>query len=129
MYFSTPIKASTHIFKPSSKLVDELVQNEYYCMQLAAAVGINVPSTNIQTIGNTPVFRIKRYDRELIENEVVRLHQEDFCQALNVVPENKYQSEGGPSIDDCIQLLLSHSIQPSKAVSYTHLTLPTIYSV
>lgn len=36
---------------------------------------------------------------------VVRLHQEDFCQALGIAPEHKYQSEGGPSLRRCFELL------------------------
>jgi len=33
------------------------------------------------------------------------LHREDFCQALSVKPESKYQNEGWPSLAQCFELI------------------------
>jgi serine/threonine-protein kinase HipA len=60
---------------------------------------------------------VERYDRVHQqasggESIVERVHQEDFCQALGVVPETKYQREGGPSLKDCFRLLREVSIAP-----------------
>ncbi|MDV6346289.1 HipA domain-containing protein [Nitrosomonas sp. Is35] len=54
-----------------------------------------------------------RYDRQTdTQSRVARLHQEDFCQALGVVPEMKYQNEGGPDLAACFSLL-RHATRPS----------------
>jgi serine/threonine-protein kinase HipA len=44
---------------------------------------------------------VERYDRQLAGDRWMRLHQEDFCQALGVPPKKKYQTEGGPSLIMC----------------------------
>ena len=54
------------------------------------------------------VLLVARYDRRLGGNgQPVRVHQEDFCQALRVVPEMKYQNEGGPGLAQAFALLRS----------------------
>jgi len=62
-----------------------------------------VEATLHETDG-TPWLLVKRYDRIQTEQGIQRLHQEDFCQAMGIVPEMKYQREGGPEISDCFQL-------------------------
>jgi serine/threonine-protein kinase HipA len=101
-YLSAPNSPSTHIIKPASKSIKGLVENEYFCMQLASSVGIDVPQVSLRTVLAETAYQIKRYDRVEQNGEVKRLHQEDFCQALGVVPENKYEFEGGPSLKECI---------------------------
>jgi serine/threonine-protein kinase HipA len=113
VYYSAPENPSTHILKPPSQHVEGLVQNEYFCMQLANAVGILVPETNLRDVGETQVYQIQRYDRHTVDGLPHRQHQEDFCQALGVVPENKYQTEGGPSLEECVALIQTHSTKPA----------------
>ena len=48
------------------------------------------------------------------QKTVKRIHQEDFCQALRIYPENKYASSGGPTLIDCFALIQENSIQPSS---------------
>lgn len=59
---------------------------------------------------------IERYDRVVVKDggseHLEREHQEDFCQALGVIPENKYQNEGGPSLKQCFGLLRELSSAP-----------------
>lgn len=55
---------------------------------------------------------VERYDRKWTGKSVTRLHQEDFCQALSIPPENKYEREGGPGISPCLAALQEHSVQP-----------------
>ena len=75
-------------------------------MTLARAVGLNVPSVSIRSVGNMPCIAVQRYDRSIdADGSVTRVHQEDFCQALGFPPERKYQQEGGPLLRDCIGLL------------------------
>lgn len=98
--------ASTHIIKPAIKDLKETVFNEFFCMRLAKELGFNVPETEIYWLKDKAYYLIERYDRFVDElGEVQRLHQEDFCQALGLVPEIKYESEGGPALEDCFKLL------------------------
>ena len=59
-------------------------------------------------------FNVERYDRIQDKNGVIkRLHQEDFCQALGIMPELKYEREGGPSVAKCLELLQTYSAKPA----------------
>ena len=57
---------------------------------------------------------IKRYDRTIQNNQWVRLHQEDFCQALGISSRIKYQAEGGPGFENCFDLIRKASAQPAR---------------
>jgi serine/threonine-protein kinase HipA len=52
---------------------------------------------------------IERYDRQHRGNDFIRVHQEDVCQALGIMPTRKYQNEGGPSPANIVELLRTHS--------------------
>ncbi len=104
---------STHILKPEPDRFPGLAFNEIMCMSLARAVGLNVPDVEHRLIGDRPCVLIRRYDRFVDESgTAIRLHQEDFCQALGFPPERKYQEEGGPTLRDCITLLREWSTTP-----------------
>ncbi len=101
---------STHILKPSIAGVDGSVFNEAFCMALARASKLDVANTQIQTITDGAQQRhyllVQRYDRQPgVPGQ--RLHQEDFCQALGIVSEHKYQNEGGPGLAQAFALLRS----------------------
>lgn len=102
---------STHILKPPIAVVDGSVFNEAFCMTLAAALKLDVASTQIQTIADGAQQRhyllVQRYDRQVDHPNQPgqRLHQEDFCQALGIVSEHKYQNEGGPGLAQAFALL------------------------
>jgi serine/threonine-protein kinase HipA len=104
---------STHILKPEPDRFPGLAANESFCMALARAVGLNAPNTKYRLIGKKACILVQRYDRATDESgRTTRLHQEDFCQALGVPPERKYQAEGGPMLRDCISLLRDWSTAP-----------------
>lgn len=108
--------ASSHILKPPIKLYSHTVENETFCMMLAARMGLPVPDVTILHMAE-PLYLITRYDRQqhnqnIQQSHITRLHQEDFCQALGVVPDMKYEKEGGPGFKDCFELLRNSSIQP-----------------
>lgn len=104
---------STHIIKPEPERFPGLAANEAFCMALARAVGLNAAETEWRMIGGTPCLIARRYDRIAgAADAVQRIHQEDFCQALGVPPERKYQQEGGPSLQDCFALLRDWSTVP-----------------
>jgi serine/threonine-protein kinase HipA len=104
---------SSHIIKPEPKRFPGLTANETFCMKLARAVELNVAEVQTRQVGDTPCILVTRYDRTIdSEGKLVRIHQEDFCQALGFPPERKYQQEGGPLVRDCIALLREWSSVP-----------------
>lgn len=97
---------STHILKPAIHAVEYSVTNEGFCLALAEAMNLKPARSRIQSILGRQFLLVERYDRTKdAEGRIQRLHQEDFCQALGVVPELKYQNEGGPSLAQCFDLL------------------------
>lgn len=104
---------STHILKTAIPQLKNSVVNEAFCMNLAAAAGLQVPCAQVVIIANQRVYRVERYDRKhTADGAVSRLHQEDFCQALGIPPELKYEKEGGPGFGDCFQLVEEWSDEP-----------------
>ena len=105
---------STHILKPPSPHFAGLIENECFCMKLAAAVGLKVAGVRIGRAQDSSFLEIERYDRRhLSDGTLERIHQEDFCQALGVAPEMKYQSEGGPGLKRCFELVRTVSSAPA----------------
>ena len=98
---------TTHILKPESPRFPGLAANEHFCLQLARAAGLPAVRSEVLHIGKANVFVSERYDRfrESGSKTILRLHQEDCCQALGVAPQKKYQSEGGPGIPEIMELL------------------------
>lgn len=105
---------TTHIVKPEPAAFPGLVDNEAFCMELARAIELPVAnvSKHISRSG-LPYLLVERYDRDLTAEPIRRLHQEDFCQALGVPADRKYQAEGGPSVGSAIELLRSASPAPA----------------
>lgn len=107
---------STHILKPAVERFAGVVFNEALTMQLAAAVGLPTARVEIRTVDTIDYLLVERYDRTHLQfggtTVLERLHQEDFCQALNIVSEMKYQKEGGPSHKKCFTLLREVSSTP-----------------
>ena len=104
---------SSHILKTPITNISGIVgtvQNETFVMMLAKEVGLNVPSVELITVGGIPVFVTGRYDRCIDkDNTMRRVLQEDFCQLLGFEPSVKYQNQGGPGLEDCINILRKHS--------------------
>jgi len=103
---------SSHILKPAMRDFSASISNEAFCMQLANV--LNLPVAEAFIFHNQVNFYYtKRFDREMLDGKLIRLHQEDFCQALSIMPDNKYETEGGPTLQDCFKLLKQHSMQPA----------------
>lgn len=96
---------SSHILKPPISAVESSVINEGFCMELASSIKLDVARTRIRHVAGRPFLLVERYDRHLTPRSLERLHQEDFCQALGIAPEYKYQNEGGPDLAQCFDLL------------------------
>ena len=101
---------TTHIFKLPLGLVGNRradmrssVENEWLCAQILRELGLPVAQCDIATFGERKVLIVKRFDRALQSPPgrapwLARLPQEDFCQALGIPGERKYESDGGPGI-------------------------------
>ena len=104
---------SSHILKPPIRDLEDTVGNEAFCMMLAQRMGLPAPPVTIRQ-GLDRLFIITRYDRSRdTDGRIVRLHQEDFCQTLGYLPDQKYESEGGPSLQQCFTQLQRTSIRPA----------------
>jgi serine/threonine-protein kinase HipA len=108
---------SNIIVKPSHKQYPNLVFNEYACMKIASSLGIITPNVQLVSTPTQPLFVIDRYDRVYNNVHIERLHQEDFCQALGVQNQNKYESDGGPSFVQCINLLRKATTVPAVEIN------------
>lgn len=105
---------TTHILKPAIQGLKGTAQNEVFCMMLAKRVGFQVPHVRFSSADDTDYILIERFDRVVGEHgDIRRLHQEDFCQAMNVLPELKYEDEGGPGIERSMDLIQRVSAQPA----------------
>lgn len=105
---------STHILKPMIKGINESVYNEFFCMRLAQLLSFSVPNVDVGMAQDLPYFIVERYDRVIDKNTIQRLHQEDFCQALSVMPQMKYEREGGPNINQCMNVIREKFNAPAK---------------
>lgn len=91
---------------PNGIDLSDSVENEFYCLRLLAAFGLPVNRAEIATFGKTKALVLERFDRRWTgDGRLLRLPQEDCCQALSVPPGKKYQSDGGPGIAEILQLL------------------------
>ncbi|PSH02700.1 MAG: hypothetical protein CXZ00_16030 [Acidobacteria bacterium] len=108
---------STHILKPAVERFAGLVHNEAFCMKLADEIDLPSAKTEIRWVEDVEYLLVERYDRTITLNgdgvpHFERIHQEDFCQALGIVSEMKYQKEGGPSLKQCFELMRRVSSAP-----------------
>lgn len=121
---STP---TSHIMKlPMGELTQvgidltDSCENEFICLELAKAFGFNVANSEVLYFGDQKVLSVERFDRRYASDGswLMRLPQEDFCQALGISSAQKYQSDGGPSITDCLNLLTASSNGKDRATFF-----------
>jgi len=104
--------ATTHIMKPQMGELPngidmrQSVENEYLCLKLTAALGLPTAKAEIADFGDQRVLVVERFDRRWTDDKrLLRLPQEDCCQALSVPPTLKYDADGGPGMTDILDLL------------------------
>lgn len=99
---------STHILKPEIAAYPQTVENEVFCMRIAKHLGLDVAAVEMAEIASRKLIVIERYDRVVnSDGSVERIHQEDFCQAMGISPETKYEEDGGPSLRRVADILQS----------------------
>ena len=97
---------SSHILKPAIRSLADTVINEGFCLALAEAMQLKPAKSQVRSVLGRQFLLVERYDRLAnAQAQRQRLHQEDFCQALGVVPEMKYENEGGPDLAKCFDLI------------------------
>ncbi len=115
-----PLRATptTHIFKLPLGLIGHLqvdmqdsVENEWLCSRLMRAFGLNTATCEILQFGERKVLSVERFDRaRQTGGWIARLPQEDFCQALGLPSSKKYESDGGPGINNIIRIMDTSSM-------------------
>ena len=83
------------------------VDNEWLCLRLLKAYGLPVAEAGIETFGSQRVLVVERFDRQVSRDGrwLMRLPQEDFCQATGCSPLRKYENEGGPGLQALFGIL------------------------
>ena len=102
-----------HILKPAVAGLDDHDLNEHLCPNAARRAGLVAVRTRVGRFAGESAVVVDRYDRVAMGAQIVRVHQEELCQALALPPSLKYQNEGGPSPGDIARLL--RSAMPPRA--------------
>jgi serine/threonine-protein kinase HipA len=111
---------TTHIIKPAIPGFDGLVENEHLCQDVARRLGLFAARSSVLTLNETTYIVIERFDRlpPLSGSAFVRrVHQEDMCQALGLMPGAKYQQDGGPGVPDIVKLIRRVGSDPDTDVN------------
>jgi serine/threonine-protein kinase HipA len=110
---------TTHIIKPAVPGFDGLVENEHLCQDVARRLGLLAARSSVLTLNETTYIVIERFDRLPPPRGSAfgrRVHQEDMCQALGLMPGAKYQQDGGPGISDIVALIRRVGSDPDTDV-------------
>jgi len=105
---STP---TTHIFKPSLGIINDdvdmrtSVENEWLCLKICELFRLRTANADIKSFAGTKVLAVERFDRIWSKRRLLRLPQEDMCQALGFSTAQKYQCDGGPGVFQIVELL------------------------
>jgi serine/threonine-protein kinase HipA len=107
-------RPSTHILKTPIEHLPATVLNEAFCLRVGSRLGLNCANAEPHRVNGAEMLLVERYDRAERDAKTVRLHQEDFCQALAIESSHKYENEGGPKLVDCVELLRRVSKTPAR---------------
>ncbi len=108
---------SNIILKHANAKFPDLVYNEYACMKIASAVGVKIPKIRLESTSTEPLYIIERYDRNVSDKKIHRIHQEDFCQSLGIMSQSKYEADGGPRFADCVRLIRKATTVPAIEIN------------
>ncbi|SDH22204.1 type II toxin-antitoxin system HipA family toxin [Pelagibacterium luteolum] len=119
------ITATTHILKPQIGMIpngidlSNSVENEFICLKLCEALGLETTKAEIVEFEDQKVLCVERFDRiRTRDGRLLRLPQEDMCQALSVPPNLKYQADGGPDNQHIMKLLKGSDKPDADQLSY-----------
>ncbi len=113
---------TTHIFKNGVVGFRLQALNEYVCMRIAERVGIAAAKVDYRFFEDEPALIVRRYDRIFLEDgTVVRIHQEDRCQALDYMPNQKYTADGDPGARELVGLFARTNRADFNVAFFTHM--------
>ncbi len=119
--------ATTHIVKNGVRGYRLEALNEFVCMRTAQRCGIPAAKVSYVFFEDEPALVVERYDRLASRSgAIVRLHQEDCCQALGCMPGQKYTKDGGPKTADLLRLLASTSEADINLNLFTRMLFLTV---
>ena len=107
---------TNRILKPPSDAFDGFAENEHFCLELARALELGAARSRVMRFAGEVAIVVDRFDRTIVDGRYHRVHQEDVCQALGILPDQKYESEGGPGIRKIVGLLRDASQEPKADV-------------
>lgn len=105
---------TTHIIKLPLGLIggrqldmSHSVENEWLCAQILRAYDLPVAETSMASFAGHKVLVVERFDRRWSDDNswIMRIPQEDMCQATGTPPGLKYESDGGPGIEKIMAVL------------------------
>lgn len=118
---------TTHILKTSIGALgvdinfEDSIDNEWASLFLMKKMGLPVCNASIGDFDGKRVLIVERFDRKWREYKgqkiLLRVPQEDMCQALSISPYRKYQSKGGPGIVDIANFLMA-SKEPEDRINF-----------
>ncbi|VAW75860.1 hypothetical protein MNBD_GAMMA12-636 [hydrothermal vent metagenome] len=110
IYLPVEGSVSSHVIKSDIPGHENSVLNELFCTELAAKVGLPV----LEGVLHDDLYLVSRSDRQRTKDgRVTRIHQEDFCQLLDISPEITSEKEGGASLKQCFELVRRYSANPA----------------
>lgn len=109
---------TTHVLKPPALAAFAgFAENEHVCLRLAAGLGLPAVRSEVRRFEDQTAIVVARFDRVRRDGTVIRLHQEDFCQALGVSPREKYEADGGPGAAGVVSVLRERGLEPDADVA------------
>ena len=112
---------TTHIIKPpNDAYYDGHAENEHICLALARALGLPAALSHVRAFEGEVAIVVARYDRINVAKTIRRLHQEDMCQALGVLPTGKYENLNPASLGTDSTGLGSHQTQIGLDLQYLY---------
>ncbi|MFT8856968.1 type II toxin-antitoxin system HipA family toxin [Bifidobacterium aquikefiri] len=120
---------TTHIVKPGIMTLHEQAFNEYVCLKTIEQLDLPVSNSQFRIFDGLPALVSKRWDRKYVKDkdgrtQILRIHQEDLCQATAHPSAEKYQAEGGPGPIEIVRCLRDNGLDESSiALFYIALIL------
>lgn len=115
---ATGAEPTTHIFKPGIHDFRDQALNEHLSLRTLSKVGLTVANSRYMQFDGTNAIVVERYDRMTIDGRVLRIHQEDFCQATSTLPTKKYEAQQGPSALSIVRTLRRAGAEESEVLRF-----------
>lgn len=118
------VTPSTHIFKPRMGMLPNRIdmttsaENEWICLQIAKHFGFEVPHVQVLDFRDIRCLVVERFDRKWTDSQLIRLPQEDLCQALGIPYTKKYENRGGIGIKQIMNFLNSSDYRDNDRATF-----------